>query len=266
VLDLYWLPEPVDWKKLLAAPQQGAELWSHLVETANTRLDFVRTNQLDNLLQRSFPNEPPGLTTRPIRLAILASSTVTHLLSGLRVAALRRGLYVQTYVTGYGQYQQELLDPSSSLHRFAPNVVLFATDTRHLAGQAEGEVDSSGAEKVVSRLADLWKTAKEAFACQVVQQTLLPIFPALLGSDEHRLGSSRAYRVAAMNTLLRKYADLTGVDLLALDASAERHGVDAWHDEGLWLKAKQEIHPAAAPMYGELVARLIAAQMGRSSK
>lgn len=267
MLDFYWLPESVDWKKSLAAPQRGAELWSHLVGTANTRLDFVKTNQLDYLLQRSFPNDPPpGLTTRPIRFAVLASSTVSHLLSGLRVAALRRGLYVQTYVTGYGQYQQELLDPSSPLHRFAPNVVLFATDTRHLVGQAEGEGDSSGAEKVISRLAELWKTAKAAFACQVLQQTLLPIFPSVLGSNEHRLSNSRAWRVTALNALLRKYADSSGVDLVALDASAERHGVDAWHDEGLWLKAKQEIHPAAAPMYGELVGRLIAAQMGRSSK
>ena len=137
--DLYWLPEPIDWKKSLSVPLQGAELWSHLVRMANTQLDFVKTNQLDHLLQRSFPNEPPaGLATRPIRLAVLASSTVTHLLPGLRVAALRRGLYVQTYVTGYGQYHQELLDPSSPLHRFAPNAVLFATDTRHLVGQAEG--------------------------------------------------------------------------------------------------------------------------------
>ena len=265
--DLYWLPEPIDWKKSLSAPQQGAELWSQLVRLANTRLDFVKTNQLDHLLQRSFPNEPPaGLATRPIRLAVLASSTVTHLLPGLRVAALRRGLYVQTYVTGYGQYHQELLDPSSPLHRFAPSAVLFATDTRHLVGQAEDGGDSGAAEKAVSRRAELWNTAKNAFACQVMQQTLLPIFPALLGSNEHRLSSSRAWRVTAMNALLRTYADRGGVDLVALDASAERYGVDDWYDEGLWLKAKQEVHPAAAPMYGELVARLIAAQMGRSSK
>lgn len=267
MLDLYWLPEPIDWKKSLSAPQRGAELWSHLVRIANARLDFVKTNQLDHLLQCSFPDEPPlGAATKPIRLAVLASSTVTHLLPGLRIAALRRGLNVKTYVTGYGQYQQELLDSSSPLHRFAPNVILFATDTRHLVGQVEDGGDSSAAEKAVSRLAELWRTAKTAFACQVVQQTLLPIFPALLGSNEHRLSSSRTWRVTAMNALLRKYADSTGVDLVALDASAEKHGVDAWYDEGLWLKAKQEIHPAAVPMYGELVARLIAAQMGRSSK
>lgn len=267
MLDLYWLPEPVDWKKALSAPQQGAELWSHLVRIANSRLDFVRTNQLDHLLQRSFADEAPqGLATKPIRLAVLASSTVTHLLPGLRVAALRRGLCVQTYVTGYGQYHQELLDPASPLHRFSPNAILFATDTRHLVDQVKDTGDSSAAEKAVSRLAELWKTAKTAFACQVMQQTLLPIFPALLGSNEHRLGSSRASRVATMNALLRRYADSTSVDLVALDASAEKNGVDAWYDEGLWLKAKQEIHPAAAPMYGELVARLIAAQMGRSSK
>jgi len=267
VLDLYWLPEPVDWKKSVSAPHQAAELWPHLVQLANARLDFVKTNQLDHLLQRSFPDEPPpGLAAKPIRLAILASSTVNHLLPGLRIAALRRGLYAQIFLPEYGQYRQELLDPSSALHRFSPNVVLFAMDTRHLIGEMDGAADPNAAEKAISRLAELWQTAKSAFGCQLLQQTLLPVFPALIGSNEHRLSTSRSWRVSAFNYLLRKHADSAGVDLVALDASTEKHGIDAWYDDGLWHKAKQEIHPTAAPMYGELVARLIAAQMGRSSK
>ena len=65
---------------------------------------------------------------------------------------------------------------------------------------------------------------------------------------------------------MRPAADEAGVDLLALDTREARDGIAAWHDTGLWHRAKQEVTPAAAPMYGDLLARIIAAKLGRSSK
>jgi len=56
------------------------------------------------------------------------------------------------------------------------------------------------------------------------------------------------------------------VDLLALDQRVALDGLDAWHDAGMWHRAKQEISLAATPLYGDLVARLIAAKQGRSFK
>jgi FkbH-like protein len=266
-VDLHWFPNCPDWKQAISAIQQDSEPWTQLVQLANKRLDFVKTNQLDHLLQRLFPDQHPAvLATKSIRLAVLASSTVTHLLPALRIAALRRGLFLETYVTEYGQYYQEMLDPSSALHRFSPNVVLFALDTRHLVGQIEDGLGAEAVDRAVSRIAELWRRAQAAFKCQVLQQTLLPVFPALMGNNEHRLSTSRHWLVNALNHRLCCYADSAGVDVLALDASVEQHGIDAWYDDALWHKAKQEVHPAAAPLYGDLVIRLVNAQLGRSSK
>lgn len=264
--ELYWLPEDADWKTNLASASQPEEAsWTKFVHLAKSRLDFLRTNQLDHLLQSAFGERIPAeLSTKPIRLAVLASSTVTHLLAGIRVAALRRGLHLQVYFPEYGQYRQELIDASSPLHRFAPNVVLFAIDTRRIIAEMGGGLDAP--EKTAAQLSELWQKAQSAFNCQVIQQALLPVFPLLIGSNEHRLAGSRAWRVSAFNHILRKFADASGVDLLALDAAAQRNGIDAWHDAALWHRAKQEVHPAASPLYGELCVRLIAAQSGLSCK
>ena len=54
--------------------------------------------------------------------------------------------------------------------------------------------------------------------------------------------------------------------LLDLARVAARDGLDAWHDPVRWLQAKMEIAPQAGPMYGELVARLLAAARGKSRK
>jgi FkbH-like protein len=69
-----------------------------------------------------------------------------------------------------------------------------------------------------------------------------------------------------VNQQMRTAADDEGVDILALDARIAEDGLAAWHNPVLWHRAKQEISPAAAPFYGELVARLIAARRGLSSK
>jgi predicted enzyme involved in methoxymalonyl-ACP biosynthesis len=94
----------------------------------------------------------------------------------------------------------------------------------------------------------------------------LPIHSNILGNNEHRLAGSKAAFIVRLNAALRAMADEAGVDLLALNTRASRDGISAWHDPGLWHRAKQEISPGAAPMYGELVGRLLGAKQGRSYK
>ncbi len=65
---------------------------------------------------------------------------------------------------------------------------------------------------------------------------------------------------------IRELADTEGVHLLAVDVVAARDGISEWHDEALWHRSKQEIHPRVSHVYGDQVARLLAAIRGRSSK
>ena len=269
---LYWLPEIEDWRaRLKTLDNIGEAGWDEMVALANSRLDFIRTNALDQIVSRLFGDAPPAsLSTKPIRLALLGSSTMAHLHPAIRVAGLRRGLWITIYENDYGQYWQELTDPGSALHAFEPNAVLFALDPHHLASGFGASLDQAEAEQSVRevehRVCECWRLAREAFRCPIVHQVPLPVHPPLLGNNEHRLPGSRQGFVMRFNHELRQLADSEGVDLLALDARAAVDGLKAWHDPALWHRAKQEISPAAAPMYGELVARLLAAKQGRSGK
>jgi FkbH-like protein len=69
-----------------------------------------------------------------------------------------------------------------------------------------------------------------------------------------------------LSVVLRESASREGVDVISLDDRAAQDGLSSWHDPALWHRAKQEIHPVAAPLYGDLVGRLLAAAQGRSSK
>ncbi len=271
-LDLYWLAaEPAFNEKLKKVDADASAAWPQLVELARARMDFVRTARFDRFAAARLGDEPPpGCDLKPIRLAVLAASTVDHLLPSLRVAALRRGMWLTTYTAGYGLYFQELMDGASALHRFQPNVVLFALDAAHLIGSGVVAATRADAEVTVAvameRLRTLWRRARDSLRCQVIHQTILPVFPAVMGAAEHRLPGSPRRLAERINAELRDAADAEGIDLLALDAKSAELGIQVWHDPVLWHRAKQELSPAAAPLYGDLVMRIVAARRGRSAK
>ena len=267
---LRWLPMAQDWRARLRSLDAADDVWSTAVALANTRLDFLRTNALDASVRRLVRMAPAGLGTRPVRLAVLGSSTLSHLLPAIRVAGLRRNIHVETCGGDYGQYLQELIDPGSALYAFKPDTILLAFDAVHLTQGVHAAMSASDANAALAeRCATIercWQQARDALGCHVMQQTVLDVFPPRLGNHEQRLAGAKSRFVMRLNQARREMADSHGADLVSVDSSAARDGLHAWHDPALWHRSKQEVTPARAPSYGELVGRLLAARQGRSFK
>ena len=268
---LYWLPEISDWNARLKFKQEGsAARWDELRLLASSKIDFMRTERLAMALSKEFPAPPETATGKPVRLAILSSCTMGHLHASIKVAALRRGIWLDVYENEYGMHLQELMDPASKLHTFQPSVVLVALDSHYLTRTADVAFDDSQADQAFTEIMDelrvCWSTLSEAFRCHVLQQTVLPIHALVLGNNEQRVPGSRSSFVERLNHSLRIEAVCRGIDLVSIDTVASEYGVRVWHDPVLWHRAKQEISPAVAPLYGDIVVRPIAARAGRSAK
>ena len=264
---LYWLPPPpATWKeRLKALSKAGADdRWPDAIALSKFDLNFQATNALASVLAQLPPPVAPA--GAPERLAILSSSTTSHLHAGLRVAALRRGIALEIYECAYGQYRQELLDKTSPLHAFRPTNILFALDASHVSADIDPQTPDGGADAFVAGLGELWRIARADLGCGILQQTIMNRHPELLGSNEHRFAASPASFTRAVNARLREHADAARVDLVALDSRVAQDGLAAWHSVAFWLKAKQEISLTAAPLYGELVARVLAARKGQAAK
>ena len=98
--ELSWLPNDPDWdRRLQALSADGAEeRWRTLLRLANSRIDFVQTGKLDRAAQRQAKEGiPQSVTLRRIKLALLGSSTLRHLIPGIRVAGLRHGFWVEAF-------------------------------------------------------------------------------------------------------------------------------------------------------------------------
>jgi FkbH-like protein len=246
----------------LPAAETDAARWNEISRLAGSRIDFLQTAQLDRSVQKFYAKgmlAEAGL--KPLRVALLGSSTLKHLVPGIRVAGYRRKLWLDVLEGEYGMYLQDFLDTSSKLYSFKPNVVVMALDAHHIA-----EGDRADIQELIGNLRHCWAIAKREFGCTVIQQTALPVFPLLMGSNEHRLAESPRERIRRFNLELRQAADQDGVHLLAIEEQVAADGTNAWYDPALWHRSKQEVHPRIGHVYGDLLVRLIAADRGLSAK
>ncbi len=265
-----WLPVADDFRGDLRAALDQAkptDALDGLAALAARRLGFLETVQLDRALARLDLKEAPGF--QPVRLAILASSTVDHLPPAIRVAGLRRRLLIEVHSGAYGQYRQDLLDAGSALHRFAPQAALFSLSAREavssiaLAGTAAEVDDTIG--RFIAELRSLWRKAREIGAV-VIQQTFIDVSEPLFGGYDRIVPGAPSAVVARLNARLTEAAAEDGALLLDVARASQRDGIDAWFDVGRWLQGKLEIAPQAAPFYGDLAARILAALRGLSKK
>jgi FkbH-like protein len=265
---MLWLPEISGFRDRLrdAVRRPPDEVFGALVALSRYRLNALETLQLDRALQQIGTEGQPTA----VRLALLGSSTVDHLIPGIRVAGLRHGLSIRSWLGSYGQYRQELCGPSPALREFDPQCIVLSLTARELIAPIALGSSSEEAELALKRgvedLQGLWTRARETFGATVIQQTFLDTSTPLFGSFERRVPGSPARLVRRLNELVIEAAAHAPVHIFDLALAAERSGLDRWYESKLWLQAKMQIAPHAVPEYGERLVRFVAAQRGMSKK
>jgi FkbH-like protein len=239
-----------------------------LAGLARSARGLVETIQLDKALARSAAGEIEGFAS--VRLAILSSNTIEHLLPGIRIAGLRHRLRFDVFAGAFGQYRQELLDPKSPLFKFRPDLILLSLGARQVVSGVPIDATMDEADEALARaveeLRGLWRHARSVFKASVIQQTYLDVSEPLFGSYDRLVPAAPSRLIARLNDLTAHAAVQEKVMLLDLAQASARDGIDAWFDVGRWLQGKMEIAPQAVSSYGELVARVVMAQRGLSKK
>ena len=260
-----------DFRQQLGAALTQADLRARLDELsrlARSGLGFIETLQLDKALA-SFATEPAA-NFPAVRVALLSSHTVEHLQPALRVAGLAQGLRLQTQVGTYGQFRQDVLDAASPLHRFKPDWVVLSLSAQLTIAGVPVAATAEDAERAITRAVDelrsLWGHLRGTLKATVVQQTFLDVTEPLFGSFDRVVPGAPSNLVARLNDHVARAAQREQVLLLDVARASARDGLAAWYDVGRWLHGKMEITPQAAGRWGELMARLIRAQLGGSRK
>ncbi|MBC2594328.1 HAD-IIIC family phosphatase [Ruficoccus amylovorans] len=227
-------------------------------------------SRADRLARKLLPKFP--MPERPLKIALLGSSTTTFYAATVRVAAVRDGFFPEIYEAPFGTWRQEILSESSGLYAFAPDVVVLATHWRDAglatfaAEDEAGAVELLSAEEVPPVVAELkhgWGLLRERLGCPVIQHS----FDLPAGDSGGALGANapggRIRCLRALNERLRREAP-PGVAVLDLEALAA--GAAGWVDPRQWYMHKQ--HPAldALPALANACLGLIRAVLGLSRK
>ena len=275
---LLWLPQHSDLSAAIGEAKRESDPIARLTEAARLagyRRDFTQTTRLDRLasegLRAVAAQETSTTGLRSLRIALLASHTVDHLVPAIRIAGLQRRLALSVHVAPYGMYRQALLMDDAQLAAFAPQLVVLALDARDAPLQlpldaSQADVDTVVAERV-DELRLLWRRARERYAAQVVQQTIVPADPPIFGSFEALVPASPYALIDRLNAAIRAAAREDGVLLmdLAWEAARGSYG-DGLAEPVRWHQAKQLVSPNLAPLYGDQLARIAAASIGLSRK
>ena len=72
---------------------------------------------------------------KKLKVAILSSFTINGLSEILHVKSSDLGIRYQSYLGGYNQYNQELLDSQSEYYKFSPDVTFLILDIRNFLGE-----------------------------------------------------------------------------------------------------------------------------------
>ena len=114
-----------------------------------------------------------------IRVAILSSFTINGLEESLRVKLYEKKIDCMTYVGGYNQFNQEILDVGSKLYKFSPDLTFLILDTQSTLGNLFHEpysVSSSERKKIFDEKFDDLKNLVHSFTNQTKSKLVVMNF------------------------------------------------------------------------------------------
>lgn len=97
-----------------------------------------------------------------IKAAFLSSFTIDPLVDYIIVESAALDIRVDTYTGGYGQFNQQILDPDSELYKFSPDITVLMAEFSALvdnAGDSQAEASSIARQAVeqIKSLAEVYK-------------------------------------------------------------------------------------------------------------
>jgi len=216
-----------------------------------------RLSQL-SFVARELEKIPRGkLGLRTLKIALLSSFSIEFINMPLTVLCFLNGMEAEIYLPGFGQFQQEIRNPSSGLYAFAPEVVVLSVEgTDWLPEIYSGYLDrlTVGFDNVVSRFSEEFLSLVQAFragskAILLVNNFVPPVWRQL-GILDGQVGTGQAQLVHQVNESLssvcRKNPGVMMVDYAGL---VHRFGALRWYDERMGHYAKM---PIAADMLPQL--------------
>jgi len=268
--ELQWLPRPPqDFSARLKALDTSGSFAVELQALARHGFDLNQLTRLARALDKARSAGRSLAPLIPFRLAVLSNSTIDMIVPALVASALRHGIALEVIKPHYDQVAQEALTPDSKVNSSKPDAVLFALDYRALPlklSPGDAGAASATAQGALGYLQTLRNGIKSQSNAVCIFQTFAPPAESLFGSMDRALPGTLRHIVESINRELAESTLAAGDVLLDVAAIAEIVGLADWHSPELWNLGKFPFADDLIPLYGDHVARIVAAIRGKTAK
>jgi len=218
--------------------------------------------------EKSEPNKTE------MRWAILGTFTLNHLPPLLTTALGNAGFNCATYLGGFNQISQEVLDPASGLYKFGPDSILLVTDIKDffpdayegakqdLDGQAQtSDLEITRFQQLIDRLLDQMPEATIYIATPSLDD--LPN-PHILDPNSPERGQSMIEQFSARFRRIGR--ESRRVIIVDWDWHVRSRNTGSYRDDRLWYMARMRLNPQGLASLANLVADYVCAHRGRTRK
>lgn len=206
------------------------------------------------------------------KIAVLAGSTVDHIISMLELFLLDNGIEPEFYKSEYGKYFEDAVFGNAELDAFGPDIVYIHTSFRNINIPMPTMRDSSAVidnklTAVMEHFEEVWNGVGRKFNCPIIQNNFeLPLYRLLGNRDAYDVHGGVNF-VSRLNMLFYKYAQEHESfyinDINYLSAS---YGLESWSDPKYWYMYKYALCVPAIPELAFNVANIVKSIYGKNKK
>ena len=208
------------------------------------------------------------------RIFILRSFTVEPIVPYLRARCYAAHIDADIGIGGFNTYAQELIDPSSAMYAFKPDVVVMAVRTEDVipelgSGFADhpGVVVAAAVDRAIASYAQWFANFRERSRASLLVHALeQPALPAS-GVLDDQMTDGQQESIARLNRGIRaEAARHPGIYVVNYDALTARHGRLHWHDERRWRTLRMPLTADAIDALAREYMRFLHPLTGRVCK
>jgi FkbH-like protein len=272
---LDWLEAgPHDFREQLRTLQgnltamPGNDFAALLVNLANHALDENQLVMLARLAKDLFRSgaAPPLV---PVKLGVFGDGTLSLIAPVISGSGLRHRLLIETLEGEFNRALLDATDPSGPVRLADLDMALIVSDARVL-GLSVGAASRESAEEKVQRafqqLRQIVDNLRPFVSSAIFVQTVVPPLEPLFGSFDRIESCSPFAMIESLNRRIADWAAEGSIVLIDIARLASTVGLENWDDPRHWHASKVGFAPSLLPVYGDVVARTIAAVRGLSRK
>ncbi len=225
--------------------------------------------ELDYLLLSREGRKVQGQGLPEIRLALLSDAATQLFVPLLRALFHRAGFGVVVYQAPFDGIELEVLNPSSELYRFQPDVIVILNATQALRARwfDPAAARDSFADSVEQRIVDIWDAIRRHSSALLIQSNYAMPYERLFGNYDCKHAGSWYAAVGEINSRIAARArDRKNVLINDVEAIASWAGRRTWFDERFWDLAKSFCSTENLPAVAQNITRIVLASRGRAVK